>query len=106
MRKLPVGESLDIPFEMQDIPENLTPAVLVTASDVDSVDEMHLFLNGVQIAMGESIVHDTAERTEVIPFKPSLLQEGKNTIRILFNSNLNETTSGFEVHNIRIIFMK
>lgn len=103
--KLPVGTFKDIEFDIKDPPQKGVPLLNISAADVDSVDEVHVFLNDKNIKLPQKIVDDTQEKTACIPFDRAWLKDGKNKLRVVFNSDLNGKTSGFEVRDIKILIV-
>jgi len=78
------------------------PAILITAYDIDSLNEARLKINGYALNLPGSIVGDMQTKTAVIPLSRQMLRDGRNFISFEYVSSLGGTTSGYRIDNIEI----
>ncbi|MDX1532478.1 MAG: choice-of-anchor D domain-containing protein, partial [Rhodothermales bacterium] len=93
----PVGTELTATFDL-DPGEILAASITVTAADIDAPEEAALRINGTDVPLPPEISTDDAPiLTGTSEIDPAVLVAGENAATFVFASDLDGTTSGYEI---------
>jgi hypothetical protein len=81
-------------------------AVVITAFDIDAVEEARMFINGREVELPEAIVADMLDITVTIPISIQLLKKGTNEIKFEFADDLGGNTNGFLIKDLKMILRR
>jgi len=80
-------------------------AIEVTGFDIDALEETVMLINDQEVKLPEEILADMQPRTVTIELEDGLLKEGENKIKFIFAEAVGGTT-GFSIHNLKILIRK
>ena len=102
---LKVGSTLSTIINIPPVIRKERPKayLFVTAADVDDLDEIAIQFNGKTVKVPDELVDSSLRRSCEIEMPLKWVKDGDNKVSFTFKSNLNNTTGGFVVYDVKIL---
>ena len=101
-----VGTRKSATLELSALSAAQSAALTLTADDIDAPAEATLLVNGTEVDVPAGIIEDPGSDSDLLTataeLELSLLEEGENEITLVFASDLDGTTGGYEITDLEV----